>query len=156
MSKNIQFQYDGALYDINVARSGNVLNIEHQGQTYVVSLAAPVGGVAAPAPAAPVAPAPVAPAAPAAPAAPVAPSAPAAPASPVSTGGATEKAAITGTIKDIKVSQGAAVKSGDLLIIMEAMKMDIEVFATHTGSVTAIHVAAGTNVTEGQPLLDIS
>jgi len=159
MNKNIKFEYEGKLYDINVARNGNVLTIENEGQNYLVSLAQPVGGVAAPA--APVA-APAAPAAPVAPAAPAAApvaaapvaAAPAAPAA--AAGGNSEKAAITGTIKEIKVAQGTVVKSGDLLIIMEAMKMDIEVFATHPGTVSAIHVAAGVNVTEGQPLMDIS
>lgn len=154
MSKNIKFQYEGNLYDINVTRNGNVLTIDHEGNSYVVSMAAPAGGaVSAPAAPAPVAPAPAAQSAPAA--APAAP-APAA-AAPVASaaGSATEKAAITGTIKEIKVAQGAAVKSGDLLIIMEAMKMDIEVFATHAGTVSAIHVTPGTNVTEGQPLVDI-
>ena len=158
MSKNIKFEYEGKLYDINVVRNSNVLNIEYDGKNYLVSLASPVGG----APAAPAAPAAAAQAAPLAPAAPTAPAAaqaapaPApAPAAPVSAGGASEKAAITGTIKEIKVAQGASVKSGDLVIIMEAMKMDIEVFAANTGTVTAIHVSPGANVTEGQPLMDI-
>jgi len=158
MNKNIKFEYEGKLYDINVARNGNVLTIENEGQNYLVSLAQPVGGVAAPAapvaaPAAPVAP--VAAAAPAAAPVAAAPAAPAAAPAPAA-GGNSEKAAITGTIKEIKVAQGAVVKSGDLLIIMEAMKMDIEVFATYPGTVTAIHVTAGVNVTEGQPLMDIS
>ncbi len=161
MSKNIKFEFEGKLYDINVVRNGNVLTIENEGHSYLVSLAQPIGGpaVAPAAPAAPGAPVQAAPvqAAPA-PAAPVqaAAAAPApAAAAPAAAGGASEKAAITGTIKEVKVSQGATVKSGDLLIIMEAMKMDIEVFATHTGTVTAIHVAPGANVTEGQPLMDI-
>jgi len=156
MSKNIKFQYEGELYDINVTRNGDVLTIEHEGSNYVVSMASPVGVAA---PAAPVAAAPAAPKAPVA-AAPVAHAAPVAAApAPVAVsaaGAATEKAAITGTIKEIKVAQGTAVKSGDLLIIMEAMKMDIEVFATHAGTVSAIHVTPGNNVTEGQPLIDIS
>ncbi len=156
MSKNIKFEFEGKLYDINVVRNGNVLTIENEGHSYLVSLAQPIGGPAV-APAAPAAPAAPVQAAPA-PAAPVqaAAAAPApAAAAPAAAGGASEKAAITGTIKEVKVSQGATVKSGDLLIIMEAMKMDIEVFATHTGTVTAIHVAPGANVTEGQPLMDI-
>lgn len=162
MSKNIKFEYEGKLYDINVTRNGNVLSIDHEGNSYLVSLAQPLGSVSAPAApvaapavsaapaAAPAAPAPVKAAAPA-PAAPAAAPAPA-----VSAGGNSEKAAITGTIKEIKVSQGASVNSGDLIVIMEAMKMDIEVFASHSGTVSAIHVAAGANVTEGQALIDIS
>jgi glutaconyl-CoA decarboxylase len=155
MNKNIKFEYEGKLYDINVARNGNVLTIENEGQSYLVSLAQPVGGVAAPAAPVATAAAPIAQAAPVA-AAPAAPVAPAAPAAPVAAAGAnSEKAAITGTIKEIKVAQGSAVKAGDLLIIMEAMKMDIEVFATTAGTITAIHVTPGVNVTEGQLLMDI-
>ena len=162
MNKNIKFEYEGKLYDINVTRNGNVLTIENEGMSYLVSLAQTVGGApVAPAPVAPAAPAAAAPApaaaAPAAPVAPVAaaPAAPVAPAAAPAAGGASEKAAITGTVKEIRVAMGASVKSGELLIVMEAMKMDIEVFATHTGKVTAVHVAPGANVTEGQPLLDI-
>ncbi len=160
MSKNIKFEYEGTLYDINVTRNGNVLTIEHEGDSYLVSLATPAGATAAPA--APAA-APAAPAAAAAPAAPApaaaapapAAAAPAPAAAPVAAGAGTEKAAITGTIKEIKVAQGASVAKGDLLLIMEAMKMDIEVFASNAGTVAAIHVTPGTNVTEGQPLVDI-
>lgn len=157
MSKNIKFEYEGTLYDINVTRNGNVLSIEHEGESYLVSLATPAG-TSAPvaAPAAPAAAAPAAPAPAAAPAAPApAAAAPAPAAAPVAAGAGTEKAAITGTIKEIKVAQGASVAKGDLLLIMEAMKMDIEVFASNAGTVNAIHVTPGTNVTEGQPLVDI-
>lgn len=153
MSKNIKFQFEGNLYDINVTRNGNILTIEHEGQNYVVSIADQLGGVAAPlASQAPVAPAPT----------PVASPAPAAP-TPVTpaplaqaSGGATETASMSGTIKQIKVSQGTTVKSGDLLLIMEAMKMDIEVFATHNGTVSAIHVTEGASVADGQALVDIA
>ncbi|MBI9106937.1 MAG: acetyl-CoA carboxylase biotin carboxyl carrier protein subunit [Spirochaetales bacterium] len=150
MSKNIKFQFDGKLYDIQVERNGNVLTVENEGKSYLVSLAKEVSSAAPKAPksAQPAAAAAAAPA-------PAAQAASPAPAAAAAGGASSEKAAITGTIKEIKVAQGTAVKPGDLLIIMEAMKMDIEVFATKSGTITAIHVTAGVNVTEGQPLLDI-
>ena len=144
MKKEIKFEFQGKNYNIQVERSGNVLSIDNEGKSFQVSLAEEVRA-AAPRPAAPAA----RQAAPAPAAAPTA-------AAPSAGGAASEKAAITGTIKEIKVAQGAAVNSGDLLIIMEAMKMDIEVFATKAGTVSAIHITPGVNVTEGQPLLDIS
>lgn len=70
-------------------------------------------------------------------------------------GGLTEKAAITGVIKQIAVTVGSKVKNGDLLLIMEAMKMDIDVVANATGRVENILVHTGMNVTAGQELITI-
>jgi biotin carboxyl carrier protein len=56
------------------------------------------------------------------------------------------KAPMPGTILDIKVTQGAKVKSGDVLFILEAMKMENEVTATKDGIVTQISVIKGATV----------
>ena len=51
-----------------------------------------------------------------------------------------------GKIVDVKVSVGQSVKEGDLVAILEAMKMENEIFAPSTGTVAAINVSAGTAV----------
>ena len=99
---------------------------------------------------APVAAAPVA-AAPAAPAA-----APAAAAAPVVTGaGEAVNAPMPGTILKVNVSQGQAVKEGDVLCVLEAMKMENEIMAPKAGTVTQVVVAKGSSVNTGDALVVI-
>jgi biotin carboxyl carrier protein len=52
----------------------------------------------------------------------------------------------------IEAAAGAAVKAGDTLIILEAMKMEIPVAAPRAGTVQTILVTEGEQVAEGQPL----
>ena len=93
-------------------------NITVNGVAYSVSVEETAAG-AAPVAAAPAA----APAAPAAPA-PAAPAAPKAPAAPAAAGAVSVKAPMPGNILDVKVAAGASVKAGDVLVILEAMKME--------------------------------
>lgn len=97
----------------------------------------PVSAVAAPAP---VAAAPAAPAA-AAPAA-AAPAAPAASA----TDGTPVKAPMPGTIIAVKKNAGEAVKAGDVVVVLEAMKMENDIVAPCDGTVKAIVAAKGASV----------
>ena len=60
-----------------------------------------------------------------------------------------------GTVLKINVSAGQAVKKGDLLIVLEAMKMENNITAEADGAVTGICVAAGDSVMEGTTLLTI-
>ena len=101
---------------------------------------------------APAAPAPVA--APVA-AAPVA-AAPAAAAPAVIAAGEQVKAPMPGNILQIKVSKGQSVKEGDVLIILEAMKMENEIVATKSGTVADILVSKGSVVETGSPLVVIA
>ena len=97
-------------------------------------------------------------AAPAAPAAPIATAAPAAPAAPAAAAadGESVKSPMPGNVLKICVSQGQKVSEGDVLIILEAMKMENEVVSTKSGTVARILVNAGAVVETGSPLVVIA
>ena len=101
--------------------------------------------------------APVAPAAAAAPTAPAAAPAPAAAAAAPAITGAGEavKAPMPGTILKVNVQQGQAVKEGDVLCVLEAMKMENEILAPKAGTVTQVATAKGASVDTGAPLVVI-
>ena len=61
-----------------------------------------------------------------------------------------------GTILDIKVSAGQAVKKGDVLVILEAMKMENEIMADRDGTVSGIAVTKGSSVNSGDVLLTLN
>ena len=103
------------------------------------------------APAAPAAPAPVAAAAPAA-AAPAA----AAPAAAGLAAGTVIEAPMPGNVLKINVAQGQTVKEGDVLLVLEAMKMENEITATKSGTVAQIVTAKGAVVETGSPLVVIA
>ena len=110
-------------------------------------------GAAAPA-SAPVAPAPTAAPAPAAPA-PVQEAAPAPAKTAAPADGTSVDAPMPGNILDVKVANGTAVKSGDVLVILEAMKMENEIVAPQDGTVVAVSVAKGDTVEAGQSLVTL-
>ena len=107
--------------------------------------------LAAPAPAAAAAPAPAAPAPVAAAAAQAAAPAAAAPAPAVS--GEVVKSPMPGNILKISVAQGQAVKEGDVLVVLEAMKMENDITAPRDGTVAQIITAKGAVVETGSPLV---
>lgn len=127
--KNYRITVNGTAYDVAV---------EELGQGAVA--AAPVA--AAPAPAvAPVAAAPVAAAAPKA----------------SGTEGSVKVAApMPGKILGVKASIGQAVKKGDVIIVLEAMKMENEVVAPEDGTVASINVSEGANVESGDVLATLN
>lgn len=98
-----------------------------------------------------------APATPAAPAAPVpaAPAAPAAPAPAAQAGANTVPSPLPGNINAVNFSVGQAVKAGDVVIILEAMKMENEIVAPKAGTLTKLHVQKGAVVNTGDPLFDV-
>ena len=105
------------------------------GGTVVAAAPAPVAApVAAPAPAA-------------------APAAPAAPA--VTASGDAVKAPMPGNILKVNVSAGQAVKEGDVLVVLEAMKMENEIMAPKAGTVTQVLVQKGSTVNTDAPLVVI-
>ena len=92
----------------------------------------------------------------AAPAAPAAEAAPAAPAAPAVTGaGDAVNAPMPGTILKVNVQNGQAVKEGEVLCILEAMKMENEIMAPKSGTVTQVMVSKGSKVDTGAPLVVI-
>ena len=100
----------------------------------------------------------IVPAAPATPAAApeVTPAPATAPAAPAVTGaGETVKAPMPGNILKVNVQNGQAVKEGEVLCVLEAMKMENEIMAPKAGTVTQVLVSKGSTVDTGAPLVVI-
>ena len=125
------------VYEVEVEEGTAMLADEYE-------LAAP----AAPAAAAPVVAAPVAVAA--------APAAPAAPAGGALAAGEVIKSPMPGNVLKINVTQGQKVNEGDVLLILEAMKMENEVVSSKAGTVAQIVVSKGAVVETGAPLVVIA
>jgi biotin carboxyl carrier protein len=101
------------------------------------------------------APAYTAPAAPvAAPA--VAPAPKAAPKAPVTAGGAPVTAPMPGTILDVKVSVGQTIKKGDVICVLEAMKMENDIPSPQDGVVASINVQKGSNVNANDVIITLN
>lgn len=99
----------------------------------------------------------VAPAAPAAPTAvPAASAAPAAAPAAALASGEVVKAPMPGNILKINVAPGQKVEEGDVLIVLEAMKMENEIVATKSGTVAQVAVSKGAVVETGAPLVVIA
>ena len=92
----------------------------------------------------------------AAPAAPAAAPAPAAPVAAAPAGGTQITSPMPGNILDVKVNNGAVVKAGDLLFILEAMKMENEILAPVGGTVNGVSVQKGAMVDTGALLCSIN
>lgn len=75
------------------------------------------------------------------------------PASSVVPGGV--KAPMPGTINDVKVIQGQSVKSGQVLLILEAMKMENEIMSPKDGIVKSVYTSKGSSVNTGDVLIVI-
>ena len=70
--------------------------------------------------------------------------------------GANIEAPLPGTIIDVKVNVGDKVKSGDTVVVLEAMKMQNNIETDIDGEVTAVLVKQGDSVMEGTPLVTIA
>ncbi len=76
--------------------------------------------------------------------------------SPANVSGEAIKAPMPGTILDVRVSPGSAVKTGDILIILEAMKMENEITASRDGVVAQVIATKGASVVTGDVLLSLN
>ncbi|NNG21232.1 biotin/lipoyl-binding protein [Naumannella sp. ID2617S] len=65
-------------------------------------------------------------------------------------------APLAGSIARILVEEGDSIESGQVLVVLEAMKMETEITAPQTGTVAAVHVAPGDPVQGGQVLIDLA
>lgn len=141
---------NGKKYEVEVEKLEAYKSLDRNG---VAAPAAPVLPASAPVqrPAAP-APAPVA----AAPAPAPAPAAAPAPKVAAPAGATTVEAPMPGKILNIKVSEGQAVKFGEVVVIMEAMKMETEIVAPADGTVSKILVKAGDSVDTGAALVALN
>lgn len=154
--KEYKFKINGNSYNVTVnSVEGNIADVTVNGASYKVEMEnAPVASQPS-APAAPVAPVQVAAAQQNAPAQ-AAPTAPAAPAAPKTAGsGKAVTAPLPGVIIEVSVKVGDAVKAGDQVAVLEAMKMENAIEATCDGTVTAISVNKGDSVLEGAPIVTI-
>ncbi len=97
-----------------------------------------------------------APAAPAAAPAPVAEAPAPAPAAAPAAGGETVTSPMPGTILSVNVQNGASVKKGDVLLILEAMKMENEIMAPVDGTIASVNVQQGASVETGAVLCVIA
>ncbi|MBQ9743589.1 MAG: biotin/lipoyl-binding protein [Clostridia bacterium] len=90
------------------------------------------------------------------PAAPAPAAAPAAAPAPVAAGATTITAPMPGTILKVNVANGQAVKKGDVLMVLEAMKMENEIMAPNDGTVSSVNVNAGASVEAGTVLCTLA
>lgn len=141
---------NGKKYEVEVEKLEAYKSLDRNG---VAAPAAPVlpasAPVQRPAAAAPVAAAP-------APAPAPAPAVAPAPAAAAPAGATTVEAPMPGKILNIKVSEGQAVKFGEVVVIMEAMKMETEIVAPADGTVSKILVKAGDSVDTGAALVALN
>ena len=146
--KTYKFKINGKDYEVAInSVEGKNASVTVNGADYQVELEN--------APAAPAAPAAVA--APAVQAAPsAAPAAPAAPAAKPAGPGKKVVSPLPGVIIEVSVKEGQAVKAGQKVAVIEAMKMENEISAESDGTVTAIHVAKGDSVLEGADIVTIA
>lgn len=138
--KNYTITVNGNVYEVTV----------EEGLTTGAPAAAKMPSVPAPS-----APAPSAPKAAPAPAAP-APAAPVKAANVGSEGDLKIAAPMPGKILGLKVNPGQAVKRGDVLVLLEAMKMENEIVAPSDGTVASVNVATGDSVEAGATLATLN
>ena len=152
MSK-YQYKVQGADYEVEIEEvEGNIAKVNVNGIPFEVELQKPINAAKHPQLSKPKVEAPKpAVAAPAPAAAPVAAAQPAAPAG----AGSPIKAPLPGTVTDIKVQVGQQVSVGDVVLVLEAMKMQNNIEAEYAGTITSITVKPGDTVMEGSVLLTI-
>ena len=132
--KRYRITVNGQSYDVAVEEmAGGAQSVPAPISAAAIAPAAPIAAVAAPPSSAPIQSAPSAPVA----------------------GATTVKAPMPGTVISFKVIQGQSVKRGDVVLLLEAMKMENEIVAPVDGAVATIRVPQGAAVNTGDPLIDL-
>ena len=143
--QKLNFNINGKHYEATITEvEHNVAEVELNGKKYTIdverseavasipTIATPKAGPAAAAPAA-------------------------APAAPKAAAGANSIVApLPGSVVSISVKAGDAVKAGQQLAVIEAMKMENEILAPADGTIKAVHVSAGQAVQQGDALIDLA
>ena len=144
--QKLNFNINGKHYEATITEvEHNVAEVELNGKKYTIDverseavavphIATPVAAPAAPAAAAAAAPAP----------------------KKVAAGANAIVAPLPGSVVSINVKAGDAVKAGQQLAIIEAMKMENEILAPADGTVKAVHVSAGQAVQQGDALIELA
>ena len=151
--RTYSYNVNGAQYDVTIESiQGQMAKVNVNGVAFDVEmLGAPIteGDLPAAAPAAAPAATTAAPAA--APATPAA-----APAKGAAGAGTPVKAPLPGVVTKVLVANGQAVKKGDTVVVLEAMKMENDIAAACDGTVSGVCCAAGDSVMEGTTLVTIA
>lgn len=142
--KTYKLKINGNAYEVAInSIEGNIADVTVNGASYQVEMEnAPAAAVAAPAVQAPAAQPAAATAAPAA--------------QPSSGAGTKVTSPLPGVIIEVSVKVGDAVKAGQKVAVIEAMKMENEISATKDGTISAIHVSKGDSVLEGADVVSIA
>ena len=158
--KTYKYKVQGVEYEVEIAEvEGKIAKVNVNGIPFEIEMQKPINAAKHPAlaatkrsantaPAEPVAPVATAPVQAAAKPQPAQPAAPAGAGTPV-------KAPLPGTINAINVKVGDTVAVGDVVIVLEAMKMQNNIEAENAGTVTSILVNQGDSVMEGAVMLTI-
>ena len=126
--KEYKFKINGNQYEVAInAIEGNIADVTVNGTAYKGEMENAPAAAPAPAPAA----------------------APAAP-------GTDINSPLPGVIIEVSVKEGQAVKAGQKVAVLEAMKMENDIQAEKDGTVTAIHVHKGDSVLEGAKIVTIA
>jgi biotin carboxyl carrier protein len=152
VKRDIRFQLDGVVYQVEVEREGNQLTVSRGREQFTVSLLDAAAAPVRPAAAA------IAAGQPGSASAAAQEPRPAEGAKPGEAGAKPAAAGLlcapmTGLVKEVKVAAGSRVARGEVVLVMEAMKMDVEVSAPAAGVVAEVNVSAGQNVESQAPLL---
>ncbi|TFH70858.1 oxaloacetate decarboxylase subunit alpha [Gammaproteobacteria bacterium LSUCC0112] len=65
------------------------------------------------------------------------------------------KAPLSGLVQNVLVSEGVEVADGDVILVLEAMKMETEIRSNKAGIIVSVHVAEGDNITAGDILITL-
>ncbi len=142
--RTYKFKINGNEYNVEInSVEGNIADVTVNGASYKVEMDTPVAPAPAAAPATPATSAP-------------APAPAPAPAAAPAGAGKVITSPLPGVIIEVSVKEGQAVKAGQKVAVIEAMKMENEIQASCDGTVTAVLVNKGDSVLEGAEIVKIA